>query len=695
MGRSTELKVRLTGDSKSYSSALFKGVAANDSFNRSVTGVNKGLTAIDGPLNGIAGRFSAISSLAVSSAAGFTMFGAAIAGASFMMVSAIREHDQFNLRNKKTEALLKATGFAAGFTSQQLDEMAKSLALNTLASVEGIKDAQNVLLTFKSVSGGVFEEAIELSQDLASVMGSNAKNAAMQLGKALESPTQGMTALRRSGVSFTQSERDMIKAMEDAGEVADAQRYILDTLRSQIGGAGSSEGDGTVVGAIDSMSQHWQELKINVADSSGAAAGATNLFNAISNGLESINQDLWPDDERRMQELAAQRMELKAELASLSKGDHTGFVSLLVGTDSEFLNVNRALDSVTKEMREIQDRQKKRIQEEQAAAEAAKQKELKRQEELRAAKAERDAEEQARIREKDAANLAALEMKFATEEEKTELHLQKHLDRIAQWQLSEQEIKARGFESMAELQEHYRTMAYEKYDADLLKIEQRQLESELEKTKIQEEQAKKRADAEKASRRDVLNAYSKTSGEFLEMMEESGDKQNAIYKILFASQQAAQVAMTIANAETAAAAVTAREAPVMGLGAVAAGNVVRGLGYASAGIIAGQAIAGIAHGGMGYIPEESTYLLQKGEGVLSPKQNAEVQRMAQDFNAGKSSVNPVVVNLIEDNSKAGQVVESQGANGEQMIDVFVANIREGGAASQQLENTYGLQRQGR
>lgn len=695
MGRSTELTVRLKGDSTSYSNAVFKGVAANDAFNRSTSGVSKGLTAINGPLNGVASRFTAISSLMTGSAAGFTLAGAAIAGLSLFMTSAVKAHDEFNVRNKKTDALLKATGYAAGFTSEQLDDMAKSVALNTLASVEGIKDTQNVLLSFKGVSGDVFKNAISLSQDLAAIMGTDSKAAALQLGKALESPTEGISQLKRSGVSFTKAQREMIAAMEDAGRVTDAQTYILDTLQSQIGGAGASEADGTVVGAIDTMSQHWQELKINVADSSGAAAGATKFFNAIADGLASVNQDFWPDDDRRMQELAEQRMQLKAELKALGSGDHTGFVSLLIGKDSEFLNVSRNLDAVTAEMQEIQDRQKKRILEEQAAAEAAEKLNIKRQEELQAAKRERDEKDLARIQEKNAADLIAMDVQFANEEEKAKINLQKNLARIEAWQLSEQEIKSRGFETMAELQQYYSDLAYQQLDADLLKIEQRHIESEQKKTQEQAEQAKKRADAEKAAQGAILNAYSQTSGQFLEVMEESGEQQNALYKVLFASQQAAQVAMTIANAETAAQAVTAHDAPVMGLGAMATGNVVRAAGYASAGIIAGQAIAGIAHGGMGYIPEESTYLLQKGEGVLSPKQNYEVQKMAQDFNGGKSSANPVVVNVYEDTSRAGQVIESQGANGEQMIDVFVANIREGGAAAQQLEGTYGLSRVGR
>ena len=686
-----DFTMRLKGQNTNYDKAMKQSAANNAKFNDSVTGMSKGLTAINGPLNGITGRFTALSSLATGTAGSIALMGAAVAGASLMMVSAVKAHDEFNLRNKKTEALLKATGYASGFTASQLDLMAKSVALNTLASVEGIKDSQNVLLTFKGVSRDVFKSAIELSQDMAAVMGTDSKSAALQLGKALESPTQGITALKRSGVSFTKAEREMIAAMEDAGRVADAQTYILDTLRAQIGGAGSAEGDGTVVGAIDSMSQHWQEMKINVADSSGAATAAAGFFSAISDGLAKVNQDLWPDDDRRMQELAAQRMELKAELTALGSGDHTGFISRLIGTNSEFLNVSRSLDAVTKEMAEIQDRQKQRILEEQAAAEAAAQKSAEREKQLQEDKKARDDKALARIHEKNAAELLAMDVQFASAEEKAEINFQKNLDRIAAWQVSEQEIKTRGFETMAELQQYYRDLAYEQLDADLLKIEQRELEAEEKKTNAKIDQDKKRLAAEKAEQRAAYNALGQSTAQFLTALEGAGKKKSALYKVMFAAQKAAAIPSMIANTEEGAAAAL-KLGPVVGPPAALA---VKAMGYASVGVVAGQSIAGIAHGGMGYIPEESTYLLQKGEGVLSPKQNAEVQKMASNFNAGKSSASPVVVNVVEDNARAGQVSESQGANGEQMIDVFVANIREGGSAAQQLEGTYGLSRVGR
>ncbi|MEY8200670.1 MAG: hypothetical protein RPS47_15650, partial [Colwellia sp.] len=73
----------------------------------------------------------------------------------------------------------------------------------------------------------------------------------------------------------------------------------------------------------------------------------------------------------------------------------------------------------------------------------------------------------------------------------------------------------------------------------------------------------------------------------------------------------------------------------------------------------------------------------------------EVQKMASEFNAGKSSAAPVTVNIIEDAGRAGQVQETTGPNGEQMIEAFVASIQQGGPAADVMEQTYRLQRAGR
>lgn len=101
---------------------------------------------------------------------------------------------------------------------------------------------------------------------------------------------------------------------------------------------------------------------------------------------------------------------------------------------------------------------------------------------------------------------------------------------------------------------------------------------------------------------------------------------------------------------------------------------------------------GVAHGGLGYVRDDATYFLQRGESVLSPKQNIDVSRAAEKINTGQSGGN-VNVNLIEDASRAGQY-EQNSMDDEQIINVFVSNIRYGGDAASIMESTYGVQRTG-
>lgn len=58
------------------------------------------------------------------------------------------------------------------------------------------------------------------------------------------------------------------------------------------------------------------------------------------------------------------------------------------------------------------------------------------------------------------------------------------------------------------------------------------------------------------------------------------------------------------------------------------------------------ALAGVAHGGLGDVPSESTFLLQKGERVLSPKQNRDVTEFLQEEKERKLSANGRVEDVL-------------------------------------------------
>lgn len=700
--------ISINGDDKNLQLAVRNSVGGLNKVGRAANDADGGTKALsgsfrdaathaaafEGPLGGISGRLGAMSTLLGNVNPLMIGLGLAVSGVSVFMASAIKEHDQLALRNKKQEALLKSTGYAAGFAAHELDEMAKAVALNTLASVEGIKDTQNVLLTFKGVSETAFKDAITLSQDMAAVMGTDSKAAALQLGKALESPTEGISALKRAGVSFSQAEKEMIRDMENAGRVADAQTYILETLKNQIGGAGEAEA-GTLAGAVDTLSHNWQTLKTVVAEDSGAAAGMKNLATGMANIIDRINHSLAPDDDSRLAQLWIESQTLQKSLDDLWSGEDRSFLSYIVGKDSESLRLNSEISLIDKEIAEIEARQASRKAEEEKADAAAVANENAKTEELLQQKKLAEDKKTAVTQAKYASDLLSMDMQFATETEKAELQNQKYLTRIDKWQLSEQEIKARGFETMAELQESYRLMAAEKLTVDLEAITAKEDAEQKKRTEQAKTESEKRAKNEASAQKNALTAFQSSSAMFTSALRESAGEKSAIYRAAFAAQKLAALPGMLVSTEEGATKSLAL-GPIAGPAAAAG---IRAMGYTSMGLVAGQAIAGAFEnggivGGSSYTGDNLTAFVNSSEMILNRPQQKQLFDMANGVGAGGGS--SPIINIIEDASRAGQTErESGGLTKEDVINIYVANVTQGGAAAQIKEQIYGLERVGR
>jgi hypothetical protein len=137
---------------------------------------------------------------------------------------------------QRLSAVLRATGFTAGFTSDQLKRFASDLQSVTTIGDEAILGTMAKLATFRSVSGRTFKEATRLSLDLAAVGFGSADSAAIMLGKALEDPIRGLTALRRVGVSFSEQQEDQIKLLATQNRLFEAQTAILAGVAQQVEG---------------------------------------------------------------------------------------------------------------------------------------------------------------------------------------------------------------------------------------------------------------------------------------------------------------------------------------------------------------------------------------------------------------------------------------------------------------------------
>ncbi|MEP2445648.1 MAG: hypothetical protein ABJI69_00350 [Balneola sp.] len=136
---------------------------------------------------------------------------------------------------QKVQAVIKATSGAAGFGIDELKTYAAELQQYTTIGDESFLESMSTMLTFRKVTGDTFKDAIELAADTSQIFGS-LESATLQIGKALEDPIEGMTALRRVGVTFSEQQKEQVKNFLAQNDLASAQAVILDNLRGQVGG---------------------------------------------------------------------------------------------------------------------------------------------------------------------------------------------------------------------------------------------------------------------------------------------------------------------------------------------------------------------------------------------------------------------------------------------------------------------------
>lgn len=126
--------------------------------------------------------------------------------------------------------------------TKRLNDYAEANEFNLAVDADVIKATQAKLLTFKELAltadsaGGAFDRATQAAVDLAAAGFGQAESNAVQLGKALNDPIKGITALTRSGITFTAAEKEKIKTLTESGQVLEAQNMILEAIETQVGG---------------------------------------------------------------------------------------------------------------------------------------------------------------------------------------------------------------------------------------------------------------------------------------------------------------------------------------------------------------------------------------------------------------------------------------------------------------------------
>lgn len=165
----------------------------------------------------------------------------------------------------QTAAVLKSTGGIAKVSAKDVGELSSSLMRKSGIDDELIQSGENLLLTFKNVRNEVgkgnnaFDRATTAALDLSVAGFGSVESASKMMGKALNDPIKGMTALGKAGVTFSESQKDAIKALVKTGDLLGAQKIILKEVESQVGGSAAAYGQ-TLPGQIAILKQSFSNL---------------------------------------------------------------------------------------------------------------------------------------------------------------------------------------------------------------------------------------------------------------------------------------------------------------------------------------------------------------------------------------------------------------------------------------------------
>lgn len=300
-------------------------------------GFDTGLKKAESSLGGFKSMLGGVA----SAAGGFLAASAIQAGMTLIttgITSSIAAAREAIAVDKQLEAVLKSTGGAAGVTADAARDLADSLSQVTNFDDDAVLSAENLLLTFTKIGNDVFPQATETVLDMSQALGQDLKSSAIQLGKALNDPIKGMTALQRVGVTFSAQQKEQIKNFQQQGELAKAQQVILNELATEFGGSARALADpitqlGNAFGnlqekfgadvllpvlnslaqvvlpglnaAIDSFKlsisslteQEIANLSKTFTDLIGVLSGITSAFNEVGKGIVAVARGLGLADE--------------------------------------------------------------------------------------------------------------------------------------------------------------------------------------------------------------------------------------------------------------------------------------------------------------------------------------------------------------------------------------------------------------
>ena len=161
-----------------------------------------------------------------------------------LFVSATRDAQDAERATAKLGTMIASLESPIASTAGEIAKWATALQRKTAIDDDSIKAGTAQLLTFQRMREGIgstdagLKRVMDTTAGLAKFWDKDFASASVMVGKALDSPVEGLTALGRVGIKFSADQVKVIKSLVDTGQTAKAQEMILAELGKQGGDAG-------------------------------------------------------------------------------------------------------------------------------------------------------------------------------------------------------------------------------------------------------------------------------------------------------------------------------------------------------------------------------------------------------------------------------------------------------------------------
>lgn len=205
-------------------------------------GLTSKLQQADGAANKLEGTMRSLGSRVLHVAEAFGISFAMFKGIEFVH-EGVEAFEKLHQAEAQVKAGLESTGHAAGIAYEELEESAKKFGSTFKFTRAEIMEMQSVMVTFPGITEKVFGDASQAIMDMSTRLHKPLDDVAIMVGKALQDPERGITAMRRVGVNFNDTQTEIIKNLVRTGQAAKAQSMILQELQTEFAGSAKAAAD--------------------------------------------------------------------------------------------------------------------------------------------------------------------------------------------------------------------------------------------------------------------------------------------------------------------------------------------------------------------------------------------------------------------------------------------------------------------